>query len=249
MVTILPVLDVLNGRVVRGVAGRRSEYRPIISGLTTSDDPITVAAAIRDAFGLTDFYLADLDGILHQRPNLSLYHRLADAGFRLLVDAGCRDRHQAISVLDAGASRLIIALETCLSPDQLQAITSQIDDVTFSLDLKAGLPLRPHDSQGWSDHPYELIRQAVDCDIRSILVLDLADVGMSTGGSTDRLCQFVKTEFADVDLLTGGGVRGSDDLQRLDRLGVDGVLVASALHDGRLTRGDVDHLTQDYRFR
>lgn len=243
MVRILPVLDVLEGRVVRGVAGKRSEYRPIVSNLTTSDDPFAVVSAIKNTFGLTKFYLADLDGILHERPNRSLYRRLADAGFLLLADAGCRNRQQAAALLSDGVHQLIVALEYCESPSQLSDIISQISNVTFSLDLKNGVPVRPERSQGWSKDPCEIMRQAVDCGTRSILVLDLLDVGMNTGGSTDRLCQFAKKNFPSIPVLTGGGVRGPSDLWRLEQLGIDAVLVASALHDGRLTRSDVEHHT------
>ena len=38
-------------------------------------------------------------------------------------------------------------------------------------------------------------------------------------------------------MLVGGGVRGVEDLRRLKRSGASAVLVASALHDGRLTPG------------
>jgi len=37
----------------------------------------------------------------------------------------------------------------------------------------------------------------------------------------------------------GGGVRGLDDLNLISRLGCDGALVATALHNGRLTASDV----------
>jgi uncharacterized protein related to proFAR isomerase len=37
-----------------------------------------------------------------------------------------------------------------------------------------------------------------------------------------------------VRLLTGGGVSGADDVARLETAGCDGVLVATALHTGRL---------------
>jgi phosphoribosylformimino-5-aminoimidazole carboxamide ribotide isomerase len=36
-------------------------------------------------------------------------------------------------------------------------------------------------------------------------------------------------------LLAGGGVRGPEDVTRLAEAGCDGVLVATALQDGRLT--------------
>ena len=65
----IPVLDVLNGVIVRGVGGRRNEYRPVESVLTPSARPLDVARAFRDRLSLTTLYLADLDGILRQRPN------------------------------------------------------------------------------------------------------------------------------------------------------------------------------------
>jgi len=40
-------------------------------------------------------------------------------------------------------------------------------------------------------------------------------------------------------LLAGGGVRSLDDLRQLSRIGCDGALIATALHDGRLTAADV----------
>jgi uncharacterized protein related to proFAR isomerase len=40
----------------------------------------------------------------------------------------------------------------------------------------------------------------------------------------------------------GGGVRGPDDLRGLHACGVKAVLVASALHDGRLRREDVQDI-------
>ena len=232
--TILPVLDLLGGRVVRGVAGKRTEYRPIVSQWTSSCDPFDVACALRTQFGVSKFYVADLDAILSRQPNSSCYQQLQDSGFELLVDAGIRTVDDARNVAATGVSGLIVGLETCSSPDELMRIVDESVDVTFSLDLMSGRPMKDSSSQKWSDDPRTIIRQAVEAGARSILVLDLADVGMSTGGSTDSLCRFAKAEFPDVQLLAGGGVRGPQDLMRFGELGVDAVLVASALHDGRL---------------
>src|SRR5947209_19648396 len=60
---IIPVLDLMGGRVVRGVAGRRSEYRALTSALTASSKPLDVARAFRLHFGLATLYVADLDAI------------------------------------------------------------------------------------------------------------------------------------------------------------------------------------------
>jgi phosphoribosylformimino-5-aminoimidazole carboxamide ribotide isomerase len=147
---VLPVLDVKNGMVVRGVAGRRDQYQPIVSQLTSSSDPMTVANAIRNAHGLDQLYLADLDGILHQKPNYELYRQLIADGFQLLVDAGVRQPADALQVQVADGIEVVVGLETCRSPDDLASIVACTSNVTFSLDLLNGVPRFSDDASGWS---------------------------------------------------------------------------------------------------
>src|ERR1700722_10208247 len=85
---IFPVLDIQQGRVVRGVGGRRHEYRPIESKWTPAHEPLAIADALRCAYGFRSFYLADLDAIAGQRPAWEVYAQLLDRGFMLAVDAG-----------------------------------------------------------------------------------------------------------------------------------------------------------------
>ena len=236
---VLPVLDVLNSQVVRGVAGHRENYRPIISKLTASNDPLSVARAVRDAFGFDQFYLADLDGILHQKPNFDLYRLLTADRFQLLVDAGVREPSDTLKIQGDAGIHVVVGLETCRSPENLARIVACTSNVTFSLDLQNGIPRFSEDASGWSRELDEIVRQVDLANVSSIIVLDLSDVGMGTGGSTDSLCRSIRHEFPGVQLITGGGVRSRDDLIRLSKLGVDGVLVASALHDGRLVRRDL----------
>lgn len=72
-----------------------------------------------------------------------------------------------------------------------------------------------------------------------MIVLDLAGVGVDGGVPTLPLCRAIRSEFPDVQVITGGGVRGRGDLQALAAADVDGVLVASALHNGQVTPEDV----------
>ncbi len=238
-VKVLPVLDVLNGQVVRGVAGRREEYRPIVSRLTASSEPLAVARAIRDSFGLDQFYMADLDGIVHRKPNFDLYRVLKADGFRLLVDAGVRQPSDVVNIQRDTGFHVVVGLETCRSPENLADIVASTSNVTFSLDLVRGEPRFSLDASGWSPDLESIVRQIVQANIASLIVLDLSDVGMGTGGSTDSLCRFIRHEFPNLQLIAGGGVRSREDLNRLSELGLDGVLVASALHDGRLVRRDL----------
>jgi phosphoribosylformimino-5-aminoimidazole carboxamide ribotide isomerase len=56
------------------------------------------------------------------------------------------------------------------------------------------------------------------------------------------LCARLTAVHPDLELIAGGGVRDPGDLHRLRDCGVGMVLIASALHDGRLTRTDWEGL-------
>ena len=236
---ILPVLDVLEGNVVRGIAGQRVNYQPIVSRLVAGHRPLDVARAIRDSFGLERFYLADLNGIIHQRPQFDLYRALMADGFELLIDLGLQDSRAVDSMRELGLNKFIVALESCQSPDRLAEMSDMASEITFSLDLFEGTPRYHACEIGWSDKPVQIVDQAVEAGATSILVLDLADVGTGTGVSTDNLCRSIRDTFPNLQIIAGGGIRGPDDVHRLHAIGVTSVLVASALHDRRLSRDDV----------
>src|SRR5712691_477545 len=122
---IIPVLDLLGGIVVRGVGGRRQEYRPVESVLTQSVRPLEVAQAFRDRLGLTALYVADLDGILRQQPNLTTLRELSAAGFDVWIDAGLRDSADAAMLLSAGAAKVIAGLESMSWPSVLESLVAE----------------------------------------------------------------------------------------------------------------------------
>ena len=105
---VLPVLDVQDGLVVRGIAGRRREYRPIVSRLTSSADPVEVAEAFRDHFDLSHLYLADLDAIAGKSPAVALFRDLGERGFHIWVDAGVRDLDRAAQLAETGIAGIVI---------------------------------------------------------------------------------------------------------------------------------------------
>jgi phosphoribosylformimino-5-aminoimidazole carboxamide ribotide isomerase len=238
---IIPVIDILNGQVVRGVAGRRSEYRLIESRLTAATDPLSIALAFRDQLGLTTTYLADLDAIVRQQPNRRIYQALAEQGILVWVDAGLRCVDDAEAVLDCGAAGVVAGLETWPHAELLHQLVLACgrDRVIFSLDLRDGAPLA--DPDGWgSDDPFEIADEAIRAGVGQLIVLDIAHVGIGGGVATRKLCGRLTQSFPDVTLITGGGVRNLEDVRDLAADGVDGVLIASALHNGAIGRREIE---------
>jgi phosphoribosylformimino-5-aminoimidazole carboxamide ribotide isomerase len=230
---VWPVLDLLRGVVVRGVAGRRETYRPIQSRLCDSAAPLAIAQALRDHFGLDRLYVADLDGIVHGRGNDGIWRDLSDAGFELMVDAGSANVVGAEHVLRTGARRAIVGLESCPAPADLREILRGVgaDRVVFSLDLKDGRPLA---TENWPRTSSEIAEEALAAGVQAVIVLDLAAVGTGRGVPTLDLCRDLVSRYPGVEWITGGGVNALEDLDTLAGSGVSGALVASALHDGRI---------------
>src|SRR5262249_53148760 len=129
--------------------------------------------------------------------------------------------------------------ETLTSYDSLAAICAAVggERVAFSLDLRGGEPMIgrsavPHEP------PETVAQRARDAGAATLIVIDVARVGVGAGVDL-RLVARVRRAAPGLALLAGGGIRDRDDLASLAEAGCDGALVATALHDGRISAGDV----------
>jgi phosphoribosylformimino-5-aminoimidazole carboxamide ribotide isomerase len=242
---VIPVIDLKNGLVVRGVAGRRKEYRPIESRIAADARPATVARAFVREFGFNTAYVADLDAIVHGRPDVTAWQQVAAAGMRLWLDAGIGTSQAARRTMGLVAQArieadLVVGLESLESEAEFIAITEVCAGrpPIFSLDMQSGRLLVRNPA--WRNlSPVDLVLLAKSAGVRDVLVLDLADVGTSAGTRTLDLCRQIRPVADGQRLIAGGGVRGLEDLRAMADAGVGAALVASALHDGRLTSEEV----------
>ena len=242
---VIPVIDLKGGLVVRGVAGDRSRYRPVVSVLAADPSPGSIAAAFANALGVEEVYVADLDAIAGREPDWAAYEQIAAAGLRLWVDAGIGEAGRARQMAHWASTRvpsagLVVGFESVDDPAELPSIQAALnpDASMFSLDLRNGEPLT-HSPVWRSATPREIADHAVAVGFRRLLVLDLASVGVDRGPASAGLCRELRDAYSQIELLTGGGVRNVGDLRHLAASGCDAVLVASALHDGRLTAADL----------
>jgi phosphoribosylformimino-5-aminoimidazole carboxamide ribotide isomerase len=245
---VIPVLDLRQGRAVWARRGVREAYRPVRSTLAPGEgDALALARAFQGRLGCTEAYVADLDAIGGAAPERSLVKAISATGISLFVDAGVTTVRDARSASDAGAARVVVGLETLASFRALEAIVRALGTgrVVFSLDLRAGEPVVAR-AWSWNGGPLALVREAVQAGVGAVLVLDLARVG--TGAGVDlALLSAVRDAHPALELLGGGGVASSRDLDRMADAGCDAVLVASALHDGRLDAGSLSRHLNDSR--
>ncbi|MBX9624953.1 MAG: hypothetical protein K2X82_14195 [Gemmataceae bacterium] len=256
---VIPVIDVMNGVVVRAVGGPRSEYPRLRSRLTASADPIEVARVLLDTTRSDILYVADLNAIVLGEAS-GLVARLADAFPNVWIwgDIGLRQKADFARLprWTRRETRLfwrrwrqrdnlipVIGTETLAGPAAAgDAGSEYMPDVVVSLDLKAGIILGYNDewSKAWNvggpgDIDGMVGALCMTTGTPHLIVLDLADVGTGNGVTTDYWLKRIKCGRPDLAVFAGGGIRDWADIDRLARCHVDGVLVASALHDGTLT--------------
>jgi phosphoribosylformimino-5-aminoimidazole carboxamide ribotide isomerase len=107
----------------------------------------------------------------------------------------------------------------------------------FSLDLRAGQPIAAHPALR-ALAPRAIAELAAGAGFATIIVLDLARVGMGTGPDLAMLHE-LRRALPHVELVAGGGIRDAADLRRLADAGVDAALVGSALHHGSTDQGSI----------
>jgi len=233
-VKIIPVIDVLGGMVVHAVRGRRKEYQPLKSNLCASTDPVDVAAALK-ALGFGELYVADLDAITGGQANFSIFKNIADkTGLELMVDAGIGDLKKAERVLESHVSKVIIGTETLPSTSLVAEAVRLFGSkkIMVSLDLMGDQVISGFELGALKD-PVTLLHEFQVAGVSQIIVLDLARVGSEEGVNVPFLREVLRK--IKIDVYVGGGVRNVKDLVELKGVGVFGVLVATALHSGKIS--------------
>jgi len=170
--------------------------------------------------------------------NFAVLQQVANkTGLSLMVDAGISDFKGAKQLLRCGVARVIVGTETlpsleCVS-DLLECLGGE--KVVVSLDLKNGDVLSKSSFVASMD-VFALAHRLELMGVCELIVLDLARVG--SGEGVDML-MIKKLGEVKVRVDVGGGVRDFDDLQALKTLSVNGVLLATALHSGKITIGEL----------
>ena len=244
---IIPVIDIRNGIAVRAVAGDRSRYRAIESLLTNSAEPTEVLKALVKHFQCVFCYAADLDAIEGRPLNRCTIAEMARTGVSLIVDAGATTAEQIESLIEIGVHQIVLSSESIKDMTQFEPLIRPFNSASliFSIDLKHG-QLLVKDSAWQGSLPIDLATFVIQQGIRQLIVLDLAAVGTGRGVPTLQLCRDIRRLSQDLKIISGGGVTSKTCVTEAAQAGLDGLLIASALHDGRLMADDLSQLVFVY---
>jgi len=236
---IVPVLDLKGGIVVHARGGLRTDYAPLRSPLVDGCEPVAVARALCAVCRTSTLYVADLDALAGEPADVATLAALVAAADPW-VDAGATTPERAAALAHAGVARNVVGTES-LGPDVLdeRCLVATLPEQVLSVDLRDGKLISPHPELDGRD-PAAAAPLASALRVRELLVIDLARVGSSSGPPLRAVAQLAAV-LPGLAIYAGGGVRDDQDLRALQSAGATGALVATALHEGRITPPAAPH--------
>jgi phosphoribosylformimino-5-aminoimidazole carboxamide ribotide isomerase len=230
-VEIIPVIDLMGGIVVHARRGDRQNYQPLNSPLCSGSLASDVVAGYLSVHPFKTLYIADLDAITAKGDSglviMQLRHQFP--ALRFWVDNGISSTGACWAWLQQGYGDLVLGSEAQSDVSTLDELTAERagDRIVLSLDYKDGRFLGP-----------ERLQAQPSLWPQRIIAMTLSRVGSDSGPDFDLLNQ-LRTKAPAKKLFAAGGVRGGEDLIELNRRGISGVLVASALHAGRIGKREI----------
>lgn len=234
---VIPVLDLKDGFVVHARAGKRAEYRPLVSPHGPTDDPLALARALHTITGSPFLYVADLDAIAGTGNHFELCRALANAlpSTTLWIDAGFSDVTDCAFWLPLGAT-LVIGSESVATAEAWAEIKGAFGpSVVLSLDF---------DDEGLRG-PEALASDPALWPGR-VIVMSLGRVGMETGPDLGSLKAAIQAA-GNRAVFAAGGIRNIADLEAAAAAGAAGALLATALHSGAVTQNEIAALLGERR--
>ncbi len=219
---IIPVIDIRQNQVVHAVKGQRQNYHPLQTCLCDNHSADDIVQAFIDTYPFKTIYIADLDAIQGTSNNEKLIEQLLNKylSVSFWVDQGASS---AIELKFESRRNHIIGSETNISPETLNELITLSPEIILSLDFQTKVFLGHQD-----------LLQKTDLWPDRIIIMSLSHVG-SNDGPDYKLITDIQNISENRKIYVAGGVRHENDLQTLNDMGIDGVLIATALHTQQIT--------------
>lgn len=233
---IIPAVDIRGGRCVRFEQGDYDRETVF------ADDPVEAALRWEEA-GATRLHVVDLDGARDGKPeNEDVIHRIIEtASAAVQVGGGLRDVAAIGRYVKAGADR--VALGTAAVKDQttlVNAVSLFREHIIVGVDARDGMVA----TEGWREtsevSALDLVGQLSEFGVRRIFYTDISRDGMLGGPNFPAIQEVVEHAAglpSPMAVIASGGVSTVEHLKRLRLLGVEGVIIGTALYTGALDIG------------
>lgn len=229
--TIIPAIDLKNGRCVRLRQGRADDVT------VYGDDPAMMARRWVEA-GAKFLHVVDLDGAFEGRVrHIEQIRAIVEAaGVPVEMGGGLRTDDAIEEVLAAGVQRAIIGTRALAEPEELKRMVGRFGNrLAVGIDARNGFV----QVRGWVEttpkRAVDLAATAATVGVATLIYTDTATDGMLGGPNAAAVAAVC--DAAGCDVIASGGVASAPDVKALvglRRSNLTGAIVGKALYDGRV---------------
>jgi phosphoribosylanthranilate isomerase len=231
--TLLPAVDVADGKAVRlvqGASGSETDY----------GDPLDAALAWQ-AGGAEWVHLVDLDAAFGRGGNRELLSDVvAELDVKVELSGGIRDDKSLAAALATGCTRVNLGTAALEDPAWCaRAIAEYGEKIAVGLDVRITDEGHRLAARGWTRDGGDLwsVLERLDRDgCARYVVTDVSKDGTLQGPNVKLLRDVCAR--TDAQVIASGGVSSVDDLRELAALeadGVEGAIIGKALYAGAFT--------------
>jgi phosphoribosylformimino-5-aminoimidazole carboxamide ribotide isomerase len=225
---VFPAVDILCGRCVQLVQGRRE---------TATDFGSPSDCAFRwIQEGATHLHIINLDGAFgdSRRNSAVLREMIESLGIPVQLGGGIRSFEDAAGWLELGVERVILGTSAVREPD----LIAQLADQFGSSRIMAGVDARQGKIavEGWEKTAGDFItwgRRFEQLGAGFLLYTNVDVEGLQQGISPDPVARLI-TSVA-IPVIIAGGVSSPSDIRALKAIGAHGIVLGSALYSGKLS--------------
>jgi len=226
---IIPAVDIMGGKCVRLVQGDPTKSRVYFN------NPLEAAKLFEDR-GAELIHLIDLDAAIGSGQNMEAIEKiLKNVHVKVQIGGGIRTLEKAEALLKLGVHRVIFGTSVIQNPTLIEETVRRYGSlrVAVAIDEKKGKVT----FHGWKDISeidyLDLARSLEAVGVGTIIFTSTSVDGTLKGPQLEKVVRLVET--VKVPVIASGGIASLNDLVKLAGTGVKGVVVGTALYEGKFT--------------
>lgn len=230
MITIIPAIDIIDGKCVRLTKGEYSTKK------VYNEYPLEVAKEFEEA-GISRLHLVDLDGAKQKKvKNWKVLENIA-SGTNLKIDfgGGLRSDEDVELAFNSGANQITAG---SIAVSDKKAVLNWgskygFDKIIIGADIKDGKIA----VNAWQETS-ELSLMTFLKDYHShgfnyLICTDVSKDGMLKGPAFEIYSE-IKNDLPEMFTIASGGVSDVEDVEKLNEQNIDGVIIGKAIYEGKI---------------
>lgn len=224
---VYPAIDIRNGKCVRLLQG--SFEKETVYG----DDPVAMAKQLVQK-GAKWLHIVDLDGArTGVAANLPIIEEMVKLGVKIELGGGIRTREDITRRMTCGVARCVLGTAAIEDPALVRwAAKTYPGRIAIGIDAKEGRVA----VRGWEEQsaltPLEVAKQAAEAGVCTVIYTEIANDGMQNGPDIAACVRLM--EQSGLEVIVSGGVGCLEDVVRVQKAGLPGVIIGKAMYEGRL---------------